>query len=200
MNTKVSITLNGNVAPNKVIDLGYKYENVGDTIQFIIPNEYMGFYSYLAFSMKKMETILLPVNLNEEGILTFYVTTTITKNPGTYQIIFLCTEGVVENGDIDGARKVFVSNTMTGTVKDNFLVDPVAKEEQDENVKIFYDRLNLLAETLENNLKNDYYKGAYYIPRVDDIGYISWSRSDGKDIDIPASQNITGPTGKSGGG
>ena len=27
MNTKITITANGNIAPNKVIDLGFKYEN-----------------------------------------------------------------------------------------------------------------------------------------------------------------------------
>ena len=131
MNTKITITANGNVAPNKVIDLGFKYENVGDVITFEIPEEYKKYHHYLVFYMKRKDTILLPVN-----DLTFKVSTTITRNPGTYEIVFIATESMVVNGDINQARKVFVSNTMIGIVKDNFLQDPAPEDFVDPNLQI----------------------------------------------------------------
>lgn len=190
MNTRISITSNGNVAPNKVFDFGYKYENVGDTLSFSIPDDYKGYHHYLVFYMKKVNTILLPVN-----DLVFTVGTTLTRNAGTYNFIFIATENAVVDGDIDGAKKVFVSNTMQGLVKDNDLDDPVTDETLDPNLQIVYDSLLDLKDVLQNHIDTDYYRGAYYIPDLDDLGNLSWSRSDLQDIDIPEVKNITGPRG-----
>lgn len=193
MNTKITITANGNIAPNKVIDLGFKYENVGDIITFEIPEELKKYHHYLAFYMKRKDTILLPVN-----DLTFKVSTTITRNPGTYEIVFIATESVVVNGDINQARKVFVSNTMIGIVKDNFLQDPVPEDFVDPNLQIIYDKLWDLYDDLTTKNEDDYWRGAAYIPEVAEDGTITWTRTDGKDILIPVPQNIKGPQGVQG--
>lgn len=193
MNTKITITANGNIAPNKVIDLGFKYENVGDVITFEIPEELKKYHHYLAFYMKRKDTILLPVN-----DLTFKVSTTITRNPGTYEIVFIATESVVINGDINQARKVFVSNTMIGIVKDNFLQDPVPEDFVDPNLQIIYDKLWDLYDDLTTKNEDDYWRGAAYIPEVAEDGTITWTRTDGKDILIPVPQNIRGPQGVQG--
>lgn len=193
MNTKITITANGNIAPNKVIDLGFKYENVGDIITFDIPEELKKYHHYLAFYMKRKDTILLPVN-----DLTFKVSTTITRNPGTYEIVFIATESVVVNGDINQARKVFVSNTMIGIVKDNFLQDPVPEDFVDPNLQIIYDKLWDLYDDLTTKNEDDYWRGAAYIPEVLEDGTITWTRTDGKDILIPMPQNIRGPQGYQG--
>ena len=193
MNTKITITANGNIAPNKVIDLGFKYENVGDVITFEIPEELKKYHHYLAFYMKRKDTILLPVN-----DLTFKVSTTITRNPGTYEIVFIATESVVVNGDINQARKVFVSNTMIGIVKDNFLQDPVPEDFVDPNLQIIYDKLWDLYDDLTTKNEDDYWRGAAYIPEVAEDGTITWTRTDGKDILIPVPQNIKGPQGVQG--
>lgn len=190
MNTKIAITANGNVAPNKVIDLGFKYENVGDIITFTIPEMYKPYHHYLAFYMKRKDTILLPVN-----DLTFKVTTTITRNPGTYEIVFIATEEKVVDGDINKARKVFVSNTMLGAVKDNFLTDPVDEDAMDPNLQIIYDSLLDLRSDLQNKLAIDFWRGAVYIPDINANGDLTWTRSDGKDINIPAPYNVIGPQG-----
>lgn len=176
MNTKISITKNGNYSPNKVFDFGYKYENVGDTLEFMIPTEYdKDYHYYLVFSMKKLEPIILPLN-RVNGILTFYITSTITKNPGTYTFIFLATERQIVNGDIDNAKRVFVSNEMTGTVTDNFLNDPVNDEDLadkeyyddhfggETNLEIFYDSMRDLYLDLEDRVITGYYKGDFYLP------------------------------------
>jgi hypothetical protein len=193
MNTKITITANGNIAPNKVIDLGFKYENVGDIITFEIPEEYKKYHHYLVFYMKRKDTILLPVN-----DLTFKVSTTITRNPGTYEIVFIATESVVVNGDINQARKVFVSNTMIGIVKDNFLQDPAPEDFVDPNLQIIYDKLWDLYDDLATKNEDDYWRGAAYIPEVLEDGTIKWTRTDGKDILIPMPQNIKGPQGVQG--
>ena len=190
MNTKITITANGNVAPNKVIDLGFKYENVGDVITFEIPEEYKKYHHYLVFYMKRKDTILLPVN-----DLQFKVSTTITRNPGTYEIVFIATESMVVNGDINQARKVFVSNTMIGIVKDNFLQDPAPEDFVDPNLQIIYDKLWDLYDDLTTKNEDDYWRGAAYIPEVLEDGTIKWTRTDGKDILIPMPQNIRGPQG-----
>ena len=197
MITKITILSNGSIAPNRPISLGNKYENVGDKIQFDIPREYQGYHYYLAFYMKKKDTILLPVNY-ENGSLQFTITTTITKNPGQYEIIFLATERAIKDGNIDNSRPVFVSTTMYGNVVDNFIDDPVIDEQLDPSLQIIYDELLDLRDEILEDLETDYYRGASYIPDVDTNGFISWTRSDDKDINIPTPRNITGPQGKQG--
>lgn len=194
MITKITILSNGSVAPNKPISLGYKYENVGDILQFDIPAEYRPYNLYLAFYMKKHDVILLPVS-KIDGKCIFQITTTITKNAGTYEIIFLATEQKIKDNDIVNTHKVFVSNTMLGIVVDNFLNDPVTEEALDPSLQLVYDDLLSLQNKIENDLDNDAYRGAAYIPDIDGEGVLTWERSDQKDILIPEPVNITGPTG-----
>lgn len=194
MITKITILSNGSVAPNKPIALGYKYESVGDILEFDIPTEYTSYHHYLAFYMKKHDVILLPVNKKDKKYQ-FTIGTTITQNAGTYEIIFLATESKIENNDIDNARKVFVSNTMYGVVVDNFLKDPVSDEDMDPNIEFVWNQLLDLQKKIEDDLSNDAYRGAAYIPDVDENGVLSWERSDKQNIMIPEPKNITGPTG-----
>ena len=194
MITNITILSNGSVAPNKPIALGYKYESVGDILEFDIPTEYTSYHHYLAFYMKKHDVILLPVNKKDKKYQ-FTIGTTITQNAGTYEIIFLATESKIENNDIDNARKVFVSNTMYGVVVDNFLKDPVSDEDMDPNIEFVWNQLLDLQKKIEDDLSNDAYRGAAYIPDVDENGVLSWERSDKQNIMIPEPKNITGPTG-----
>lgn len=196
MNTKITLTSNGNYSPNITFDLGNKYENVGDTLEFVVPAIYKKptNHYYLAFKMKRMETILLPV----ENYV-FHITRTITDRPGTYEMIFLITENEVVNGDIDEAVKVYVSNVMKGVVKDNFLTDPVTEEVTDKNIELYYNKLDALYDDLNQRVETNYYKGDYYKPAVDEYGYLTWSIKEGYASEIPTSQNITGPQGPQGG-
>lgn len=195
MITNITILSNGSIAPNKVIPLGNKYDNALDSLQFDIPVLYQGYHYYLAFYMKKHDTILLPVNYDLEGKLTFIITATVTRNPGQYEIVFLATKNAVVDGDIDHAEKVFVSTVMHGTVNDNFLKDPVVEEKLDDNLQIIYDELLSLRDEIREDLETDYYRGAAYIPDISDDGVLSFTRDDGKDISIPEPKNLTGPTG-----
>lgn len=187
MNTKITITKNGNYSPNRVFNFGYKYENVGDTLEFLIPTEYSkNYHHYLVFHMKKHEPIILPVN-NIDGTLRFYITSTITRNPGTYTFIFLSTEREVIDGDIDNAKKVFVSNEMTGVVTDNFLNDPISDETLGDkeyydgyfggetNLEVFYDAMRDLYLDLQDKVITGYYKGDFYLPYWKDAEAVTLS-------------------------
>lgn len=195
MITNITILLNGSVAPNKTIVLGRKYDNALDSLVFDIPVLYQGFHYYLAFYMKKHDTILLPVNYNKELQLEFLITSTVTRYAGEYQMVFLATKQPVVDGNIDNAKKVFTSVPMYAVVEDNPLEDPVVDVPLDANLQIIYDELYQLRDQVASDLAADAYRGAVYIPNVDVDGIISWTRSDGKEIAMPEERNITGPAG-----
>ena len=195
MITKITILSNGNIAPDKTIPLGHKYDNALDKLHFIIPDDYKGYYYYLAFYMKKHDAFLLPLNEVEEDCLELIVTSSITRFAGQYEMVFIATKQEIVDGDITNEEKVFVSGIIRGVVEDNFLTDPVLGEPLDENLQIVYDKLNALITKVNTDLANDAYRGAVYIPTVNEDGVLSFERSDGKDIDIPVPRNLTGPTG-----
>lgn len=195
MITNITILSNGSVAPNKTIALGRKYDSALDSLMFDIPVIYQGFHYYLAFYMKKHPAILLPINYNQDLKLEFLITSTITQYSGQYEIVFLATKEAVVDGNIDNAQKVFTSIPFYGVVEDNPLEDPVVDLPLDANLQIIYDELYRLRDEVVEDLEEDAYRGATYIPDVDEDGVISWTRDDGKTIAIPESRNITGPAG-----
>ena len=193
MITKITILSNGVFSPNKIIQLGHKYDNALDTIQFEIPNEYAsGFHYYLAFQMKKKPTILLPISFNENGVLEFLITSTVTKNPGIYDMVFLVTEAKIIDGDIDNAKKVFVSDLMQGQVIDNFLKDPITDESLDDNLVIIYESLLNLRDLVLKERNEGDYLGDVFVPNVDSSGTLSWERKDAQDETNITPVNITG--------
>lgn len=195
MITNITILSNGSIAPNKTIALGRKYDNNLDSLMFDIPVIYQGFHYYLAFYMKKKPTILLPVNYNSDLKLEFFITSTVTQYAGQYEIIFLATKDAVVDGNIDNAQKVFTSTTIYGVVEDSPLEDPVVDLPLDANLQIIYEELYRLRDEVVEDLEEDAYRGAVYIPNVDEDGVITWTRSDGQNISIPEARNITGPAG-----
>jgi hypothetical protein len=201
MNTNITITLNGSIAPKQSFQLGYKYENVQDTLTFIIPTKYYDYNHYLALQLESEDTdttnptILIPLNKVDNTVV-FTISSIVTKNAGTYQITFLSTEKEVVDGNIKEANQVFVSNVFTGYIIDNFLTDPVNDESLDPNIQLIYDDLLNLRKELEQKLSNDYYKGNYYYPSLSEDGFLSWELKDGADTSVlPSGKNITGPQG-----
>ena len=196
MNTQIRLTSNGNFSPNIEFDLGNKYESVGDTLEFILPNAYQipTAHCYLTFKMKKLPTLIFPVVDN-----IFTITRAITEHAGTYEIIFLITENEIVNGDIDEAVRLFVSNTMHGRVKDNYLQDPITNTIPDPNIETYYNKLDALGDQLQYNLDNNVYQGDYYFPKVDSLGNLSWSIKEGEASETPTTTNIRGPQGIQGG-
>ena len=196
MNIQIRLTSNGNYSPNVEFDLGNKYESVGDTMEFILPDAYKNptYHCYLVFKMKKLPTLIFPVVDYK-----FTITRTITEYPGVYDIIFLITQNEIVNGDIDEAVRLYVSNTMHGKVRDNFLTDPITKDIPDPNIELYYNKLDALADQLTYNDENNIYKGDYYKPSVDEVGVLSWEIKQGVASEIPQSRSIRGPQGIQGG-
>lgn len=197
MITKITIGLNGGVAPNKLFTLGYKYENVGDILEFTIPREYREYHIYLALHMEKHDTIVLPLN-KVDNAFQFIISSTVTQYPGTYEMILLATGEPIEDSDINNANVVFVSNTMSGIVIDNFLEDPLGPEELEPNLKIVYEELLTLRDALQQALEEGAFIGPYYKPSVDENCYLTWSISKDKDMVIPDPVNVKGPEGEQG--
>lgn len=197
MITKITIGLNGGVAPNKLFTLGYKYENVGDILEFTIPERYRECHIYLALHMEKHDAIVLPLNKVDDAFQ-FIISSTVTQYPGTYEMILLATGEPIEDSDINNANVVFVSNTMSGIVIDNFLEDPLGPEELEPNLKIVYEELLTLRDTLQQALEEGVFIGPYYKPSVDGDGVLEWSISKDKDMTIPDPVNLTGPEGAQG--
>lgn len=209
MNTKITITLNGRIAPEQRIFLGHKFENVGDTLTFKIPEKYINYNHYLAFQRVATEeeredeitlpTYLLPIN-KVDGELVFTISNAITREPGDYKLIFLSTEFEVVDGNINEAHQVFISREFEGYVVDNFLTDPINDEPLDPALKVVYDDLLNLYKTLTAKDEADFWRGDYFKPTVDEYGYITWERKEGtaEGEPLPEGQNITGPQGVQG--
>ena len=209
MNTKITITLNGRVAPQQSFQLGYKYENVGDTLTFIIPEQYKPYHHYLAFqrvlTAEEIDegitptTKLLPVN-DIDGQLVFTISSAITYYAGTYKLLFLSTENEIIDGNVNEARKVFISGEFEGFVIDSILSDPIDDEEIEPTLQTYYDKLDKLYDQLQYNYETDFYRGDYFKPSVDENGWISWERKEGTAANepLPEGRNITGPQGVQG--
>ena len=203
MITTITILSNGNIAPNNTIPLGHKYDNGLDSIQFNIPKEYnddgdIKYNHYLAFGMKKVKTILLPISRNTNRILEFIITSTVTCNAGLYDMVYIITEGQIIDSDIDNAKKVFVSDIFKGQVLDNFLVDSdTVTEEMDKNLQIIYDNLLNLRNKIITELENGEYIGDTFIPNVNEDGVLSWTQTKGNQVGEQHIQerNLTGPMG-----
>ena len=198
----ITILSNGSYSPNSIIDLGNKYENVGDQLIFNIPEDYKpghnNFAYYLTFKMTKKDRILLPIAVINNQLI-FTITTSITKYSGTYEIIFLATETEIVDANDESNSIVFVSNVMQGEVRDNFLTNPVTTETLDENLKTIYDQLMALYNTVDYKLTHDQFMGPYYYPEITD-GVISWTREQTSDEQppLPAAVDIRGPRGYNG--
>lgn len=209
MITKRIISKNGNVSPTSVINLGNKYENVGDTIEFYIPQEYIGFNHFVTIKLPKKSAILLPMltlktNVNGEQIPILTISTDITKEAGVYEMIFYATENVATDASaLPDAKIQFISSTFYGEVKDNFLGPDMQPSEVDANIKNVYEDLFNLYKEIEKKLENFELMGPYLYPTVDqESGDISWEAklvikdTDGEPYtEVPPTANIKGPQG-----
>jgi hypothetical protein len=146
--TNITIMDNGNVSPNSIIQLGNKYENVRDALVFNVPwqdpYKYSCYLSLRLTSKSKVNNnkpILLPVNVlttaDNQQNLTFFVTTTVTKNAGTYEMVFIASTNPNLNDltetKTDENELIFVSNVFQGVVVDNFLNGEMEINNIDDN-------------------------------------------------------------------
>lgn len=160
----VNIGLDGKPDIQRII-LGNKYENNDETINFVLPDEINQYHKYIIAVMEMTEepniTTLLPVNDNA-----FVVSSSLTYKSGTWKLYLMCRENEVDiSGDVvDISPKenehVWISNTMFGVVNDNLIDKEIVDNVPlDTNLKIIYDDLNALIDSVNTKLENGDFNG-----------------------------------------
>lgn len=160
----VNIGLDGKPDIQRII-LGNKYENNDETINFVLPDEINQYHKYIIAVMEMTEepniTTLLPVNDNA-----FVVSSSLTYKSGTWKLYLMCRENEVDiSGDVvDISPKenehVWISNTMFGVVNDNLIDKEIVDNiPLDTNLKIIYDDLNALIDSVNTKLENGDFNG-----------------------------------------
>lgn len=147
-----NINLSNNVFGGNV--LGNKMDNgILKVIFTDIPEEGNLINKYVAFCKPDGDIFLLPLNKEDNS---FIVTTTISSIPGTWQFLYLSTGAEIIDGEINTDYKVFLSNSSTFIIKDNYLDDTIENEIPDENLKTVYEELNKTVIYLNSDeFKND---------------------------------------------
>lgn len=204
--TNITVMDNGNISPNSVIKLGNKYENVRDALVFKVPwDDPLKYSCYISLKMGKKETIFLPIvpfDTEEGKLLTLLITTTITKNAGIYDMVFVASDNdnLTSLDDAKENELIFVSNVFQGKVDDNFLQKEMELTGPDDQIKFLYGQMLSLYNVLEDREESDYYKGDYFYPSIDPVTYeLSWQLIKGQDtIDVPPAVNIRGEQGAQG--
>lgn len=153
----LSIGLDG-VVSEKKINIGNKYENNDEVINFILPSEFDNYQKYIIAVIKQDDTKItkiLPVTNNQ-----FVVSTSITYIAGAWSMYLMCRENEVdiEAEIIDISAKngehVFISDGFVGVVS-NSLIDKelIDNIPLDTNLHIIYDSLVRLQEELTTKLE-----------------------------------------------
>lgn len=153
----LNIGLDG-VVSEKKINIGNKYENNDEVINFILPSEFDNYNKYIIAVTKQDDTKItkiLPVTNNQ-----FVVSTSITYIAGAWSMYLMCRENEVdiEAEQIDISAKngehVFISDGFIGIIAnssiDKELIDNIPL---DTNLHIIYDSLVRLQEELTTKLE-----------------------------------------------
>ena len=154
---ELSIGLDGVVSERK-INIGNKYENNDEVINFILPSEFDNYNKYIIAVIKQDDTkitTVLPVTNNQ-----FVVSTSITCIAGAWSMYLMCRENEVDidTEQIDISAKngehVFISDVFIGVVS-NSLIDKelIDNIPLDTNLHIIYDSLVRLQEELTTKLE-----------------------------------------------
>lgn len=153
----LNIGLDG-VVSEKKINIGNKYENNDEIINFILPSEFDNYQKYIIAVIKQDDTKItkvLPVTNNQ-----FVVSTSITYIAGAWSMYLMCRENEVdtEAEQVDISAKngehVFISDGFVGVVS-NSLIDKelIDNIPLDTNLHIIYDSLVRLQEELTTKLE-----------------------------------------------
>ena len=140
------------------LNIGNKYENNDEIINFILPPEFENYNKYIIAVIKQDDTKItkvLPVTNNQ-----FSVSTSITYIAGAWSMYLMCRENEVdtEAEQVDISAKngehVFISDGFIGVVANSLiekeLVDNIPL---DTNLQIVYDSLVRLNEELTIKLE-----------------------------------------------
>ena len=140
------------------LNIGNKYENNDEIINFILPPEFENYNKYIIAVIKQNEekiTKVLPIVGN-----IFYISSNITYIAGNWSMYLMCRENEVdtEAEQVDISAKngehVFISDGFIGVVS-NSLIDKelIDNIPLDTNLHIIYDSLVRLQEELTTKLE-----------------------------------------------
>lgn len=196
----LTILENGSYSPNAELLFGNKFDNLIDNYLVIhYPSKYNNYFYYM-YGQCGGSRVLLPCNF-VEGELRFYVTNSITRTPGKWEMIFIAAQNEIDLNTTIDINKIllssqrFISNTFVGRVNDNNLTNPPISDIEDQNLVLYYARLDKLDQDLREAWAKGDLDGPYYIPHVDDYtSDLTWTGSREGMPEVPAI-NIRGKQG-----
>ena len=155
----IEVNLDGTVTPSE-INIGNKYENLDEELNFIFPEVYKNYYKYVIAYIKNKKTKesitrLFPIRNNR-----FVISSDITRISGVWNLYTVCKtiELDLSNSSLDyvidlrqqDGEHIVISNAIKATINDNDIDEDVFKNyPMDENIKIIYDELIKLESDLE---------------------------------------------------
>ena len=153
----LNIGLDG-VPSLRKLNIGNKYENNDEMINFILPNEFENYNKYIIAVIKQNGEKITKVIPIVDNI--FYISSNITYIAGNWSMYLICRENEVdiEAETIDISAKngehVFISDGFIGVVS-NSLIDKelIDNIPLDTNLQIIYDSLVRLQEELTTKLE-----------------------------------------------
>lgn len=144
---KITIGVDGKPSETN-IEIGNKYENLDETIQFSLPEQYNEYNKYLIAYIKNKKTKeeitkVFPILQDE-----FYISNGLTSVAGSWSIYVMCKQMPVDlSGDVidlkaQEGEHIFISDGITAVVADsNIDGDTFKNLPMDENIRVVYDDL-----------------------------------------------------------
>lgn len=154
----LTVSANGAIFPNRGINVGKKFDNTNEVINFTIPEELASYNMYVAYE-NSQGTFLVPLT---SPTWTFH--NNITNYPGTIRCLLLFSASVIDptNFVIDNTASYFrVSGEFRINIADHFLTDDVVEEPEpaDYEVQIAFNNILSLYNWFNEAKENDYYRG-----------------------------------------
>ena len=184
----------------KNFKLGNKFENNITKVIFNIPAVFDDLTKrYVLFQNSDgNRQFALPLKNDNSFILT----TIVSQESGNWKILLILKENELqEDLTSETNETIIVSDVIQGNISDNYINDSEINPEMDENLKIFYDKIEeqityITSEEFLKLIESKITNGATFTPNISEDGVLSWTNDKG--LDNPDSVNIKGPRGDKG--
>lgn len=159
----INIIIDKHGRPSKgSIFLGNQHENLDETLHFLFPADYDGYYKYVTYYYKDRRTgnELTGISPLVDG--SFIITSAITKCAGMWELHTICKSSPIDleakvidltmnNSD---KEHIFISDVINGRIGGNNIdIEAFENIAVDENIKILYDDILSLKLRVEKNEK-----------------------------------------------
>lgn len=159
----INIIIDKQGRPSKSsIFLGNQHENLDETLHFLFPTEYNGYYKYITYYYKDRRTgnELTGISPLVDG--SFIITSAITKCAGMWEIHTICKSSPIDfeakvidltmnNSD---KEHIFISDVINGRIGGNNIdIEAFENVAIDENIASLYDSILALKNRVDENDK-----------------------------------------------